>query len=68
VSSEIHGQVERIVRVRLPEGLLDRIEFDGADIQIHVTRALDEDEARLVADTVDLAMSEVRTRIRSRYG
>jgi tetratricopeptide (TPR) repeat protein len=65
---EIHAQVERIVRDRLPAGLLDRIAFDGENVGIHVTRALTEDEARLVADTVDLAMSEMRARIRATYG
>lgn len=68
VGGEIHAQVERIVRERLPEGMLDRIVFDGDNVGIHVTRALTEDEARLVADTVDLAMSEMRNRIRATYG
>jgi tetratricopeptide (TPR) repeat protein len=68
VGGEIHAQVERIVRERLPEGLLDRIDFDGNNVGIHVTRVLTEDEARLVADTVDLAMSEMRSRIRATYG
>jgi len=68
VGGEVHAQIERIVRDRLPPGLLDRIDFEGTNVGIHVTRALSEDEARLVADTVDLAMAEMRTRIRATYG
>jgi tetratricopeptide (TPR) repeat protein len=68
VGNEVHALVERIVRERLPAGLLDRIEFDGANVGVHVTRPLDEKEARLVADTVDLAMSEMRKRIQATYG
>jgi tetratricopeptide (TPR) repeat protein len=71
VGTEVHAQVERIVRERLPAGLLERIEFTGEhgeNVGIHVTRALSEGEARLVADTVDLAMSEMRKRIRATYG
>src|SRR5262249_5281571 len=56
---EVHAQVERIVRERLPEGLLDRIEFQEGNVGIHVTRVLTDDEARLVADTVGLAMAEM---------
>ncbi len=66
--AEIHTQVERIVRERLPEGLLDRLEFEPDNVNIHVTRALSESETRLVADTVDLAMAELRRRIGAAYG
>jgi tetratricopeptide (TPR) repeat protein len=63
VTSEIHAQVLRIVQGRLPVGLLDRLEFSADGVGIHVTRELSEDETRLVADTVDLAMTEMRKRI-----
>jgi hypothetical protein len=62
---EVRLQIERIVRERLPPGLLDRLEIDGANVGIHVTRALSDDEARLVADATDLAMAEMRKRIQT---
>jgi hypothetical protein len=68
VGREVYAQVERIVRERLPSGLVDRIDFDGGKVDIRVTRALSEAEARQVADTVDLAMSEMRKRIAQAYG
>jgi tetratricopeptide (TPR) repeat protein len=68
VGREVYAQVERIVRERLPSGLVDRIDFEGGKVDIRVTRALSEAEARQVADTVDLAMSEMRKRIAQTYG
>lgn len=65
--AEIHAQVERLVRKRLPDGLLDRLEFEPDNVNIHVTRPLSESETRLVADTVDLAMAELRRRIGDTY-
>jgi tetratricopeptide (TPR) repeat protein len=68
VSREVHAQLERIVRERLPEGLLESIALTDGEVSIHVTRVMTDAEARLVADTVDLAMAEMRKRHSRLYG
>lgn len=65
-ADEVHAQVERIVRDRLPPGLLEALEFGEGGVSIRVTRSLTESEARLVADTVELAMTELRKRLAAR--
>jgi tetratricopeptide (TPR) repeat protein len=68
VSREVHAQLERVVRERLPEGLLESIALTDGKVSIHVTRAMTDAEARLVADTVDLAMAEMGKRHSRVYG
>jgi tetratricopeptide (TPR) repeat protein len=69
IGKEYEAQLERIIRERLPPDLAVRIEFgpDGA-VSIHASRALVEAEGRLLADTVNLAMTEMRQRIKATYG
>jgi tetratricopeptide (TPR) repeat protein len=62
IDSEVHAQVERIARERLPEGLVEAIDFKEGDVSIRVSRPMTEAEARLVADTVQLAVAEMRKR------
>ena len=62
-SAELHAQIERMIRARLPKALVASVDFSDGLASVRVTRPIDDREARLVADTVDLAIAELRARL-----
>jgi tetratricopeptide (TPR) repeat protein len=67
-SAEIDAQVERLIRERVPADLLESVKVNAGEVTVHARRALTEEEARELANAVELAKAELRGRLTRVYG